>query len=111
MNRTLTLTVVGLCALVLSGCAGRWTGSDYWQVAVTTNGVSFVPLEFTSASEQAWVEKSFDLSQYIGLDLPVQFRFLASDYGSESIVEAGLDEFRIGGFVESPETAAPPDAL
>ncbi len=72
---------------------GNNPNEDWWDVAVTDDGQTWVALEHTQASEEAWVEFTFDLTDYIDLTDAVQFRFVASDGGSGSLVEAGVDDF------------------
>ncbi len=74
---------------------GNSPGQDFWQVQVTDDGATWVTLESTSASERAWVQKSFALGDYVDLTGTVRFRFIADDAGSGSIVEALIDDFTI----------------
>ena len=72
---------------------GNNPNQDYWDVEVTGDGVTWVDLEHTTASTNAWVERTFDLESYITLTDQVRIRFVASDTGSNSLVEALIDDF------------------
>jgi hypothetical protein len=76
---------------------GNSPGQDYWVVQVD-DGNGWVTLENTNASDRSWALQSFVLDDLIEMTDMVQFRFIASDEGSGSIVEAGLDEFMLTGF-------------
>jgi hypothetical protein len=94
----------------------RWysndTGSapdeDYWVVQVTDDGWStWATLENTNVSNRNWTQMQFDVGSYVSLNDQVQFRFIASDEGSGSLVEAGLDDFTLGGCSEAADTEPP----
>jgi hypothetical protein len=77
---------------------GNNPGEDEWVVQVTADGgASWVDLERTTQSNNAWQEMSFVLDGYITVTDQVAFRFIASDYGSGSLVEAAIDDFEISG--------------
>jgi hypothetical protein len=71
---------------------GNAPNEDDWIVQVSGNGLSWVDLENTTASTNEWVPRSFNLSDYITLTETVQIRFVASDTGSGSLVEALIDD-------------------
>ena len=74
---------------------GEATG-DVWVVDVSADsGASWVSLENEADSERDWVEMEFDLGDYVVLTDKVVMRFIASDYGDDSIVEAAVDDFEI----------------
>ncbi|MDP6417979.1 MAG: C25 family cysteine peptidase [Candidatus Krumholzibacteria bacterium] len=77
---------------------GNAPGEDYWVVQVTDDGSNWVTLEDTNASDRSWAYKSFTLEDYIDMTANVRLRFIASDEGSGSVVEAGVDEFYLVGF-------------
>ena len=103
---TLTSPVIDL-----SDCASallrywRWytndTGGstdDIWQVDVSADaGGSWVTLETEGTAARAWEPQEYDLGQHILLTNEVQLRFIASDYGAESTVEAVVDDIEITG--------------
>ncbi len=75
---------------------GNAPGQDYWQVGVTNDdGATWTPIENTLTSTNAWVENVFDLFTYVPDPGVVQFRFIAEDSGSGSLVEAGVDDFSL----------------
>ncbi len=76
---------------------GNSPGEDVWVVEVN-NGSGWATLENTNVSERSWALRSFLLDDYIELTATVQFRFIASDEGSGSVVEGGVDEFQLTGF-------------
>ncbi len=71
---------------------GSNPGDDYWDVDVTSDGVNWVSLEHTNVSDESWVPMSFDLGDYITLTSTVQLRFIASDEGQNSLMEAAVDD-------------------
>jgi hypothetical protein len=83
------------------------TPDDYWVVQVTDDGNSWANLENTDVTDRSWSLHSFDLADYIEFTNTVLFRFIASDENGLSIVEAGVDEFQITGFLIPDATAAP----
>jgi hypothetical protein len=69
---------------------------DYWQVDVSDDdGATWVPLEYTNQDDPMWRPYSFALEGRIALTDSVRVRFIASDYGQPSIVEAAVDDFRV----------------
>jgi C1A family cysteine protease len=71
---------------------------DAWQVDVSGDaGASWVNLETETASARRWEPREYDLGQYVLLTDEVLLRFVASDYGGESTVEAAVDDIRITG--------------
>ncbi len=88
---------------------GNNPASDYWTVQVSVNGGQWVNLEYTSTSQRAWIEKVALLESLVpGLGSQVQLRFIASDTAPASMVEAGVDDFRLRGFGPVPHEAALP---
>ncbi len=74
-------------------------GSDVWEVEVSSDGENWVILENTSQSNNSWTQKQFKLSKYLDVIETVQARFIASDEGDGSLVEAALDDVIILGMV------------
>lgn len=73
---------------------GNNPGQDYWRVDVTNDGgTTWIPIENTTTSTNAWVENAFDLFTYVPVPDVVQFRFVAEDAGGGSLVEAAVDDF------------------
>jgi hypothetical protein len=92
-----------------SNDTGSSPGEDYWVVEVTDDDwATSATLENTNATDRSWQQMQFALESYIDMTDQVQFRFIASDEGSGSIVEAGVDDFSIlicpaGSDIEPPE--------
>jgi len=77
---------------------GNDPNSDYWDVdASNDGGASWVSLEHTTVSTNAWAEMGFDLFDHFGTAGQVQLRFVARDESPGSLVEAGVDDFLIAG--------------
>ena len=81
--------------------------TDHWQVDVSDNGgESWSALEYTTESNDSWIQKNFLLSQLgVTLTNQVQFRFVAEDINNPgdsssggSIIEAAIDDFTISTF-------------
>ncbi|MBN2170079.1 MAG: T9SS type A sorting domain-containing protein [Candidatus Krumholzibacteriota bacterium] len=71
---------------------GNAPGEDPWIVQVTADGSTWVDLENTVTSNASWVQMSFDLTAHVAMTNQVQVRFVATDIGSGSLVEAGVDD-------------------
>ncbi|MBD3334409.1 MAG: hypothetical protein GF355_02740, partial [Candidatus Eisenbacteria bacterium] len=74
---------------------GNSPNEDYWVVQVTADGAAWVDLENTTTSTNAWVQRTFTVEDYITLSDQVQFRFIASDEGGGSLVEAAVDDIQL----------------
>jgi C1A family cysteine protease len=73
---------------------GAAPNEDVWLVQARNNYGPWVDVERTTQSSNAWVVVEADLLQLLGPDLgEVQFRFVASDEGRGSNVEAAIDDF------------------
>jgi hypothetical protein len=88
-----------------SNDTGSNPGEDFWVVQVTDDGSNWVDLERTDNSDRSWAYQSFNLSDYVELTSTVRLRFIASDEGNGSVVEAGVDEFLLVGFQQPNDTA------
>lgn len=68
--------------------------ADWWNVAVSNDGgQTWTSVEHSMDDTTAWTQVSVNLlSVFASLD-KVQFRFVAEDAGSGSLVEAGVDDF------------------
>jgi hypothetical protein len=82
-------------------------GTDHWQVDVSSDGgQSWSSLEYTSESQDTWVQKNYLLSNSgVQLSAEVQFRFVAEDISNPgdggsggSIIEAAIDDFTLATF-------------
>ncbi len=91
---------------------GNNPGSDWWDVDVSNDGgATWTAVEHTQTSSNAWVEQQFDLASYFPEPGLVQLRFVASDEGSGSLVEGGVDDFVIAGVFGVTALGNTPDAL
>ncbi len=88
---------------------------DPFLVQYSTNGgVNWSDLEVVGPSLNdaipdvvgGWVQRSFDLDPLISGATQVRFRWIAEDIGQGSVVEAGLDAFRLSA-IECDFTPAP----
>ncbi|MDE0958098.1 MAG: PepSY domain-containing protein [Planctomycetota bacterium] len=74
--------------------------TDTWQIEITNDLVNWVTVEQVGPqngpdTNGGWILHSFDPSQLISLTNTVRMRFVASDLDAGSIVEAGIDDFRV----------------
>jgi hypothetical protein len=90
---------------------GDNSGTDHWQVDVTSDGQNWSALEYTNVSQDAWIQKNYLLSNS-GVQLTdlVQFRFIAEDITNPgdsgsggSIIEAAIDDFTVSIFNTNPD--------
>ncbi|MFH1845559.1 MAG: C25 family cysteine peptidase [bacterium] len=87
---------------------GFLPGEDFWVVQVTDDDVTWVNLENNSTSLRIWTNYSFQVEDHVDLTSTVRFRFIASDEGGGSIVEAGVDDFLLTGYaINDVDTEAP----
>jgi choice-of-anchor B domain-containing protein len=98
------LNLSGLVAPVVSywrwysNDAGENPGQDAWRAQISSNGgATWVTVDSTRATANAWTEVRFAVASYVQPTANVRMRFIAEDAGGESIVEAGLDDFRVWG--------------
>ncbi len=79
---------------------------DEWLVEISNDGgASWVDLVRRATSTSGWEQFEHRIADFLAPTAAVQIRFVASDEGSGSIVEAAIDDFQIFG--GSPATAAP----
>ncbi len=79
-----------------SNNAGASPNSDSMLVEISNNnGADWITLETVTENAGAWVEKRFVISDFIAPSDQMRIRFMASDLGSGSIVEAGVDDLQI----------------
>jgi hypothetical protein len=70
---------------------------DIWEVSVRSGGAEWVPIEYTTSCRENWSHQVHILNDFIEPDAETQFRFVASDEGDGSLVEALLDDFELRG--------------
>lgn len=82
---------------------GNSPGIDWWDVQVTADGNTWVNLEHTQASANAWNRFSFDLEDFVPLTGQMRVRFVAEDASPGSLVEAAVDDILLDA-VKPPTT-------
>jgi len=94
-----------------SNVAGGSPGADILEVEVSNNGSNWVSAEVVgpSGSETVggWFKHSFTVSDFVTPNATIQVRFIASDEGSGSIVEAAIDDFQVSRLDCTPPCASP----
>ena len=83
-----------------SPASGANPGADWWQVAITDDGVNWVAVENNITSDISWRRFAFRAKDYVSLTSPqVQLRFVASDsthlgqyLDGGSLIEAAIDD-------------------
>jgi len=86
---------------------GNAPNSDTWLVQVSADGGAWTTLEQTLASDRSWTQQTFQLNTLLDSPASVRFRFEASDLGSGSVVEAGVDDLTLTGYTLTGDTQAP----
>ena len=89
-----------------SNTTGGSPNADIFEVEVSADGgASWVDVETVgptgAGTDGGWVEASFDLSAIVTPTANMQLRFIASDLGTGSIVEAAIDDIEIVGLGSS----------
>ena len=81
---------------------GANPGADWWQVAITNNGNTWVDVENGKASERSWRRKALRVQDYVTPNATVQIRFVASDsirigqnLDGGSLIEALVDDIQL----------------
>ena len=82
-----------------SNGTGASPNADVFVVDISNNGgASWTNVETvgpTGDVNGGWIQHSFAVTDFVALTGDVRLRFIASDLGSGSIVEAGIDDLRI----------------
>jgi hypothetical protein len=82
---------------------------DVWKVEITSDdGATWTPVETVSEGREAWVPVTIDLMPWVGTAPRLQFRFVASDTGKASLVEAAIDDFEIQAKLVDPTAVSEP---
>lgn len=71
---------------------GATPGTDFWQVAISGDGVNWVDVENTKVSDHGWRRFAFRVTDYITPTSTVYLRFIAEDANAGSLVEAAVDD-------------------
>ena len=82
-----------------SNNTGASPGADVFEVEITSNGSTWVDVETVgptgAGTTGGWVLHAFNVADFVTPSSAVQVRFIASDLGNGSIVEAGVDDFQV----------------
>ncbi len=74
---------------------------DYWDVFISNDsGATWVVVEHTTESTNAWVGVTVNIRDHFTTLNSVQLKFVASDEGGGSLVEAGVDDLMIMAYNE-----------
>lgn len=75
---------------------GASPNSDSMLVQISNNnGSTWTTLETVTDNANAWIERRFTVADFVTPTDAVRVRFVASDLGDGSIVEAGVDDLRL----------------
>jgi len=90
---------------------GNNPSTDPWRVDISNDGgTSWTPVENTLAGAPSWERILFKIEDYVTPTSTMKLRFIASDTGAPSLVEAGVDDFRLMAFPAGSLGAEPPSA-
>ena len=79
-----------------SNNTGASPNADSMLVQISNDiGNSWTTLEVVTENANAWVERRFRIADFVEPTDMIRVRFIASDLGDGSIVEAGVDDLRI----------------
>ncbi len=78
---------------------------DTLDIAISDDdGASWVTLESVSgATQNSWIERSFQVEDFVALTDQVRLRFRTSDQPNNSLLEAGVDELELVTFDAGPK--------
>jgi len=69
---------------------------DSMPIEISSNGgATWTQLELVSENANAWVTKTFRVADFVPPSANTRIRFIASDFGAGSLVEAGVDEVKV----------------
>ena len=96
-----------------SNTTGASANADIFEVEVTANGTTWIDVETIgpggTATNGGWNYHQFVVSDFVTPGSQVQVRFIASDEGAGSIIEAAIDDFQVFT-VDCPTGPQPPTA-
>lgn len=92
-----------------SNSAGAAPNADVFEVFVSDDdGQSYVLVETVgpagAGTSGGWIETGFNVGDFVDLTSTIRVKFVASDLGAGSVVEAGIDDVRIFGVSCSADT-------
>jgi len=94
---------------------GGAPGSDVWRVELSNDGgVTWTPAESTAVSTAGWERVTFFVEDVLAPSADMRLRWIASDEGDGSLVEAAVDDVRVLDFTQvlaAGPAALPPLAL
>ena len=102
----ITPTFDGLIAANATVSYWRWYSNDTGSTPNTdsmliqisnSNGAGWVTLETVTENLNAWTFKSFRIADFVPPTATMKVKFVPSDLGSGSLVEAGIDDFVVAG--------------
>ncbi len=77
---------------------GSTAGDDAWKVQISSDGgTTWVTTDSTRIDSESWKEFKIQVQDFVTASNQVRMRFIAEDIGGGSIVEAGIDDFRLWG--------------
>ena len=92
--------------------AGANPNADWWQVAISNDGTTWVPVENTTTTDRSWRRMAFRVQDYVTPNATVQIRFNASDsirIGQDldggSLIEAAVDDIQLWDEMEENSIA------
>jgi hypothetical protein len=85
-----------------SNSTGAAPNADVFEVFVSDNdGADYVLVETVGPSgagtSGGWIETGFNVADFVALSSAVRVKFVASDLGDGSVVEAAIDDVRVLG--------------
>ena len=82
-----------------SNNTGSTPNTDIFEVEISANGTTWVEVETVgpagAGTSGGWIYHEFLVSNFVSVAGSVQVRFVASDEGDGSLVEAALDDFHV----------------
>ena len=82
---------------------GGAPNADSMPVEISNNnGTSWVQMELVTENANAWVSKSFRISNFLTPTATMKVRFVASDLATGSLIEAGVDDFQLSALSCTP---------
>ena len=82
-----------------SNNAGATPGTDQMTISISNNnGSTWTVLETVTKSQIDWVTQQLVVSQFVTPTNQMKVRFVASDLGAGTLIEAGVDDFKVFSF-------------